>query len=516
MAGGTALETRREAVAAATAALSGLADGLWEAGSEDLVAMMAEVDRLAAVAAAARVSIAVEAVARGDVAAAGESAFTWVRAHAPSLRQGGAGDVAKLAVAVCGRVSGALGLQSAGAVCVEPDSPLGMVWAGVVQGEVAPALATAVLREQTRLDPVLRDEVRPTVTTALLDLGKQWGVGQMRRVRPRLVAQFGTPGAFDDLQSRLAPAACLSAPVVASGDVTEYQLRMTPEQAVAMEAAIGPLSAPAPNEETGERDLRPSGQRRVEALAEVCRRSSGLDADGAGADGAGGAASAVHVTIALSDLEARTGFGEVLGSSATGTVMSPEVLRRVCCEADLIPHVLGTAGEDVDLGRVVRLFTRAQRRALQRRDRGCTYPGCTAPATWTRAHHVIHWADRGASDLDNAALLCQRHHTYVHDRRLMATVRRRPDERGRFVVWDLSPDSYDRFLQRRAAERAADDPPLLTAERWRELVSAVSGGDEVERRCAEDELVRAAMVEEELLEDADDREWSSAPVGMAS
>ena len=45
----------------------------------------------------------------------------------------------------------------------------------------------------------------------------------------------------------------------------EYQLVVTPEQAAVLEAAIGPLSAPAPNEETGERDLRPAGQRRVEA-----------------------------------------------------------------------------------------------------------------------------------------------------------------------------------------------------------------------------------------------------------
>jgi hypothetical protein len=64
-----------------------------------------------------------------------------------------------------------------------------------------------------------------------------------------------------------------------------------------------------------------------------------------------------------------------MGSTATGTILSPQVLRRLACDADLIPHVLGSAGEDLDLGRVVRLFTRAQRRRLLRRDRGCTYPG---------------------------------------------------------------------------------------------------------------------------------------------
>ena len=120
------------------------------------------------------------------------------------------------------------------------------------------------------------------------------------------------------------------------------------------------------------------------------------------------------MTISLTDLQELTGAGEVIGSTATGVLLSPEVLRRVACDAALIPHVLGTAGEDLDLGRVVRLFTRAQRRRLWRRDRTCTFPGCDKPASWIKAHHVLHWADGGLSDIDNAALLCQDHHTFVH------------------------------------------------------------------------------------------------------
>ena len=243
------------------------------------------------------------------------------------------------------------------------------------------------------------------MTEALLDLGTRWGPAQMRKLRPLMVATYGAPGEFDDLQDKLASAARLSQPLVESGDLTEYQLVMTPEQAACLEAAIGPLSRPAPNDETGERDHRPAGQRRVEALTQVCRRSSGLDADGQGAEGAAGSSAAMHVTIALADLEQRTGAGEVIGSSATGTLLSPEVLRRVACDAALVPHVLGSAGEDLDLGRVVRLFTRAQRRRLWRRDRCCTYPGCAAPASWCRAHHVRHWADGGGRHRQRRAAL---------------------------------------------------------------------------------------------------------------
>ncbi len=480
--GRSTLAQRRSAMGAALEALDGLGSVLHEASGADLAELMTLADALAATAGAARVSVTTEALGRGEVAEAGHTACTWVREHAPSLRQGGAASVASVAEAM---VAPGLSWQPDDEAH-RPDSPWGIVGAGIHDGTVSPGLATAVMREVGRLEPLLRPEAVPTVTKALLDLGREWGPALMRRLRPRLLAEHGLAGVLDDLQRRLAPAARLSAPFVESGDLTEYQLLMTPEQAAALEAAIGPLSAPSPNPDTGERDLRPAGQRRVEALTEVCRASSAHDAETTGGrDGAGAAAAALHVVIPLADLQRLTGAGEVIGSTATGTLLSPEVLRRVACEADLIPHVLGTSGEDLDLGRVVRLFTRAQRRRLWRRDRGCTYPGCSAPAAWTRAHHVVHWADGGHSDIDNAALLCQRHHTYVHHRRLAAQVSARPDEHGNCVTWDLSPGSYDRYLHRLRSERAAHDPPPWSAERWRELLDALGGDDLDELRWAD-------------------------------
>ncbi|MGL4178702.1 MAG: HNH endonuclease signature motif containing protein, partial [Dermatophilaceae bacterium] len=159
-----------------------------------------------------------------------------------------------------------------------------------------------------------------------------------------------------------------------------------------------------------------------------------------------GSPSAVHVTISLADLQAVTGCGEVLASVASQAVLGPGQLRRIACDAALIPYVLGSRGEVVDQGMTVRLFTRAQRRRLWLRDGGCTYPGCTAPGAWCRAHHVRHWADSGPTDIDNAALLCERHHTLVHQRRLWARVRELPDDHGRYVTWDLHHGSYDRAL----------------------------------------------------------------------
>ena len=101
---------------------------------------------------------------------------------------------------------------------------------------------------------------------------------------------------------------------------------------------------------------------------------------------------------------------------------------------------------------------------------------------------MTHWADGGPSDIDNAALLCQRHHTAVHTRRLVAEVSKKPDEAGRYVVWDLTDGSYDRHLEHLHAEQSAHDPPPLTDERLRALLRAMASGDPNEQRWAEDEL----------------------------
>jgi hypothetical protein len=429
------IDEHRRVLEAARDALGHLREALPQAFGAQLGELVRLVDDVAALAGAARAGIAVEAVSRGIPAETGQSTQVWIREHAPSQRQAG---VRPLAVLV-GEMAGATALT--GEACLpDPESPRGMVWARTCTGEVAPPLAMAALAEIDRLAPRLVPDAVPTVTTALLDLGVAWGPTMMRRLRPRLLADHGRPGELDAEQERLAPSAFLSAPQVESGDLTEYRMGLTPEQATVMEAALGPLCAPRPNDETGERDLRSNGQRRIEALIELCRRAVRA---GVSRGGPAESTSAVYVTVGLEALQSGTGAGEVLGSSAAGTLLSPAVLRRMCCDADIIPTVLGAQGEQLDLGRSERLFTRPQRRAVWHRDRGCTYPGCSAPAAWTQVHHIHHWLDGGGSDLDNAALLCQRHHTHVHRRRLWGDVRQTPDDHGRFVVWDLTPGSYD-------------------------------------------------------------------------
>ena len=108
--------------------------------------------------------------------------------------------------------------------------------------------------------------------------------------------------------------------------------------------------------------------------------------------------------------------------------------RRLACDADILPVVMNGNSVPLDVGRERRLFTNELRQLLILRDRGCTFPGCSAPAAWCDAHHVRHWVDGGPTDLSNATLLCGRHHTIVHRDQLTATI----DAGG--VNWHTAPE----------------------------------------------------------------------------
>jgi hypothetical protein len=73
----------------------------------------------------------------------------------------------------------------------------------------------------------------------------------------------------------------------------------------------------------------------------------------------------------------------------------------------------GPRGDVLDVGRRRRTVPPALHRALTRRDQGCRFPGCGLRLC--DAHHLEHWADGGATRLDNLVLLCRRHHRAVHE-----------------------------------------------------------------------------------------------------
>ncbi len=417
-------ETRRAEIRAATRTVAELVASLWQVQGADLGTLLGELDALAAVACGARVAVVGEAESRGEISAsqAGSTAG-WVAKHAPTLAAGsGAGQVARLV-----------------RECTRPD--LTSVQAAAISGAVSVPAALTVVSEFARLKPRLREEAAPTVLRGLLAMGIADGPRGVRSLRPALLAAHGADGEFQSDADTAERLVSLSRPSTDELGALTYQLILDPAGAAALEAAIGPLSAPVPGPD-GERDTRSPQLRRGQALIEVCRRATS-----AGDRPPSGVKTTLMLTMSYDDLATRTGAATVLGSAQGGSLIAPETVRRLACDANVIPTVLGGRGEILDQGRSTRLATPGQLAALWLRDAGCSFPGCTTPAHWCDAHHLVHWADGGASDLTNLALLCGRHHSVVHRDQLAGHVNHAGAVTGAVsgaVFWNLIPGSYHR------------------------------------------------------------------------
>lgn len=189
---------------------------------------------------------------------------------------------------------------------------------------------------------------------------------------------------------------------------------LDPESGHVVSTAIGAMADPGNIDPS---DARTPAQRRADAVVEACR--FWLDHN-ATAPTSGGIKPHITVTVDYDALVARAadaagirldrGSTEIDGMPVTG-----EAIRRLACDADIVRVVTAGAGEVLDVGRSTRVVPTGMRRALDLRDRGCTWDGCDAPASWCDAHHIEHWADGGPTSLANLRLLCRRHHGVVHD-----------------------------------------------------------------------------------------------------
>jgi hypothetical protein len=138
--------------------------------------------------------------------------------------------------------------------------------------------------------------------------------------------------------------------------------------------------------------------------------------------GHAGNACEVLVTIHLDAL--LSGLG--VAGLDTGVAITAGEARRLACNAGLVPAVLGGDSMPLDLGRLRRLHSRTQRRALSLIHDTCAVAGCQRPFAWCEIHHHrLSWGRGGPTDLDNGLPLCGHHHRRAHDTRF--DVRRRPD-----------------------------------------------------------------------------------------
>lgn len=144
---------------------------------------------------------------------------------------------------------------------------------------------------------------------------------------------------------------------------------------------------------------------------------------------------------------------ELTGSMLFGGPVNASTIRKLACDADIIPLVLGGEGQILDIGRASRVFPPHVRKAITVRDGGCAFPGCTMPAPWCEAHHINYWSQGGSTGTDNGTLLCSFHHHLIHKEQWAIQVREK-------IPWFIPPPHVD--PRRKPRRNSYFRPPALT------------------------------------------------------
>ncbi|MEW1882055.1 DUF222 domain-containing protein [Rhodococcus sp. NPDC080181] len=153
------------------------------------------------------------------------------------------------------------------------------------------------------------------------------------------------------------------------------------------------------------RDLRTQNERRHDALKMALRHTL---ASGTLGTHRGLPVTAI-VTMTLKDLDAACGYA----MTATGSRVSIRDAIRMASHAHHYLTVFDDNGRALYLGRSKRIASADQRIVLIARDRGCSFPSCTRPATWCQSHHVDDWVEGGPTDIDSLTFACDMHHALV-------------------------------------------------------------------------------------------------------
>ena len=168
----------------------------------------------------------------------------------------------------------------------------------------------------------------------------------------------------------------------------------------AVRRALEPLALPH-----GDHDERNRERRNADAMVEIFTH----------AQDAGSLPQRPHLQVTASLDTLRGLAGSPAGDMEYSLPVSAETVQRLACDGTITRVVLSPESVVIDVGRARRVVAGPTRRALAARDGHCRWPHCDRPASWSDAHHVIHWSKGGQTDLANMVLLCHRHHWMAHE-----------------------------------------------------------------------------------------------------
>lgn len=381
-----------ETVDRAASAVAELLDqSVWALASVDMVAQVRALEEIVTKVRAMRGLLIRELSGRGwDREHGATSMATWLR------------DVLRVSVGAARRVDG-LGRQ----LDARPQMRAA-VDAGVVNAEQAQVIRDVLAELPADLGAALVDKCE----SVLIEFAAVHEPSVLRRLGERILDHVAPEVAEAALAKKLEREEAAARQVRAltirdAGDGTHRVFgRLDTESAAVLRAAIDPLCQPIPGI-SGQADPRTPRQRRADALIDVCRFALAHDDLPVN----GGNRPQTTITVGLDAATKALSAGTL----DMGGRLSPGAVRRLCCDAQILPAVLGSGSEVLDVGRERRLFTGAIRRAIVLRDRGCAFPGCDRPPRWCDAHHAPSWLDGGPTSLKTGVLLCGFHHRLIHE-----------------------------------------------------------------------------------------------------
>ena len=246
---------------------------------------------------------------------------------------------------------------------------------------------------------------KPFNETRLLDKARDFSVGRFRDFCHH-ARHAADPDGFarDEAEGVEARSLTLSA---GQGGMVWLRGLLDPEGGAVVRAALEPLARPL-----GKDDHRKRDRRLADALVESAHRLL----DGGRLPQRGTQRPHLQITTTLETLLGRAGV-PAADLEFSPVPISAKAVERLACDCNVTRILLGSDSAVIDVGRSKRVINPAQRRALNVRDKGCRWPGCDRPATWTSGHHLVHWTRGGPTDLPNLVLLCHRHHWMVHEGR---------------------------------------------------------------------------------------------------
>jgi hypothetical protein len=255
---------------------------------------------------------------------------------------------------------------------------------------------------------------------------------------------------------------------------------LTPECAGVLTTAIDAAAAPRPATD-GTPDPRTPAMRRHDGLQHILEQVIAADRLLPSSHGSPYrlVVTVPHATL-TAELHQRGSMaraGVQPGLLPDGWPISPLTAQTLACTADLVPVLVNEDHQPLDVGDTQYSFPPKIRTAIITRDKACTYPGCGAPAPWCHTHHLTRFRHGGPTSINNGALLCGRHHRYVH---ALGLTGRLTTTGGRsHIHWDHRPTSWTATTATAAAQHAhghdpggqhPTDQPVLTDRCLDELI----------------------------------------------